>query len=361
MLRDTIRPTRIQLETSSVCQLRCPSCPAHSGVTRPAVGSGFLKMSSFRDLLQKNPQLRQIELSNYGEIFLNPGLLGILQYACERGVTLVANTGVNFNNVSDEVLDKLVKYKLRSMTCSIDGASEETCRRYRVNGSFSTVMANIRKLNALKRQRLSAFPRLEWQFVIFGHNEHEVSQARELARALDMSFHLKLSWDPDFSPVVNEALVRREIVAASRKEYRQRFGVDYAQATCHELWSYPQINWDGTVLGCCRNFWGVFGANAFSDGLVASVNSADMRYARKMLLGKKPAKEGISCATCSVYLDMRTEGRWLERRHISAARRRAVIGELVGKNRTSAAYRWARFLYRSLRQISTKRWRQRNR
>ena len=130
-----IRPTRIRLDASSICQLSCPSCPTHSGAARPAVGGGFLKLTDFQDLIQKNPRIRDIELSNYGEIFLNPDLLGILEYAHERGVALTADNGVNFNRMSDDVLDGLVKYQLRSMTCSIDGASEETYRLYRGDGA----------------------------------------------------------------------------------------------------------------------------------------------------------------------------------------------------------------------------------
>jgi len=349
MLFNNIRPRRIRLEASSVCQLRCPSCPTHSGAMCPAVGSGFLKLSSFRELLQKNPQLMDIELSNYGEILLNPDLLGILQYAHERGVALRADTGVNLNAASDEILEGLVKHQVRSLSCSIDGASEQSYRLYRVNGSFSTVIENIRKLNALKKKYRSEFPRLTWQFVVFGHNEHEISQARELARALGMTFRLKLSWDSELSPVVNEGLLRREIGAANREEYKERFGAAYVQSICHELWNCPQVNWDGRVLGCCRNFWGDFGANAFRDGLVASVNSADMRYARQMLLGKRPARDGIPCSSCSVYTDMRAQGKWLERRQIAAELRRATGGGRWSWVRKSVAYRVARLVYRSFR------------
>ncbi len=351
MAFNTVRPSRIGLEASSVCQLSCRSCPVHGGAGNSAVGSGFLKLSSFQDLLRSNPRIREIELSNYGEILLNPDLLGILEYAHERGVALTANTGVNFNRVSDEVLEGLVKYRFRSMTCSIDGASDQTYPLYRVNGDFSTVIANIRKLNALKSKYGSEFPKLAWQFVVFGHNEHEISQAREMARELDMTFYVKLAWDPDFSPVVNKAALRREIGAADREEYRQRFGADYVQATCLELWNRPQINWDGTVLGCCRNFWGDFGANAFSDGLVPSVNSPKMRYARQMLLGKKPARDDIPCATCSMYSDMRSGGNWVKKSEISAERRRAnrSVRLRSEKVRKSIAYRGARFVYRQFR------------
>jgi mannose-6-phosphate isomerase-like protein (cupin superfamily) len=346
-----VRPKMIRLEASSVCQLACPSCPVHGGAGTSAVGRGFLTLSNFQDLIEKNPRLRDIELANYGEILLNPDLLGILEFAHKKGVALRADTGVNFNKASEDVLEGLVKYRLRSMTCSIDGASDQSYRLYRRNGDFSTVIENIRKLNAFKSKYGSEFPRLAWQFVVFGHNEHEVSEARELAGDLGMAFYPKLAWDPEFSPVTDKALLRQEIGAADREEYMRRFGIDYVGGTCFELWNSPQINWDGTVLGCCRNFWGDFGGNAFRDGLAAGVNSPKMRHARLMLLGKKPAMDGVPCTTCSMYSDMQAEGRWLRRSQISAERRR-MTRSMHGpseKVRSSVPYRAARFIYRSVR------------
>jgi MoaA/NifB/PqqE/SkfB family radical SAM enzyme len=316
-MSETVRPKRIRLEASSLCQLRCPSCPAHSGDVPRAIGSGFLALSDFRSLLDQNPQLEEIELSNYGEIFLNPDLLGILKCAHEHRVAMKADTGTNLNRVSEDVLEGLVKYGLRSMCCSIDGASDKTYRRYRVNGSFPTVMENIRRLNAFKEAYASNLPRLAWQFVVFGHNEREVARARELAAGLNMAFNLKLAWDPEFSPVTDEESLRKEIGAATREEYRQRFGRDYVQSICHELWNQPQVNWDGRVLGCCRNFWGDFGGNVFADGLTESVNGPRMLYAREMLLGRRPAKEGIPCSTCDIFLGMRAGGNWLDETRIS--------------------------------------------
>ncbi|MBN1319911.1 MAG: cupin domain-containing protein [Thermoleophilia bacterium] len=315
------------------------------------MNNGFLALSDFEDLVRSNPRVEEVELSNYGEILLNPDLLGILEYAYEHGVALTADTGVNFNSVSDVLLEGLVRYRLRKMTCSIDGASDQTYRLYRSKGDFSAVIANIRKLNALKSAYRSEFPRLVWQFVVFGHNEHEISRARSLAHSLDMTFRLKLAWDPDFSPVRDRAALRREVGAADREEYRERFGADYAQSICHELWHSPQIDWDGKVLGCCRNFWGDFGANAFTDGLKAAVNSPDMRHARQMLLGKRPPRDGIPCTTCSMYIDRRAEGRWLTKGEIAEARGPAVLGAWRPgeKVRKSLPYRMAKYIYRLAR------------
>jgi hypothetical protein len=75
----TIRPRAIRLEASSFCQLRCPSCPTTTRAIHPAVGSGFLRLDDFRRLIDENPSLAAIELSNFGEIFLNPQLLQIFE------------------------------------------------------------------------------------------------------------------------------------------------------------------------------------------------------------------------------------------------------------------------------------------
>jgi MoaA/NifB/PqqE/SkfB family radical SAM enzyme len=298
-----IRPTRIRVEASSFCQLRCPSCPTATGAIDAAVGRGFLRFADFRALLDRNPSLEQVELSNYGEAFLNPELLEILAYAAEKGVAILLGNGANLNHARDDVLEGLVRYRVREMTCSIDGASPDTYRKYRVRGDFDAVIRNIERINHFKRLYGTDLPKLTWQFVVFGHNEHEISLARAMAERLGMGFHTKLSWDPEFSPIQDEELVRGQTgeTATTRTEYETLHGRKYLQGICLQIWRDPQINWDGKVLGCCRNFWGDFGGNAFHDGLVESLNNEKIAYAREMLLGLQPARADIPCTTCDLF------------------------------------------------------------
>ena len=332
-----IRPTRLRVEASSRCQLGCPLCPIHSGVDRPAVGAGYLKLADFARLLDDNPRIKRVELANYGEIFLNPELLGIVRFGYEKGVALTADEGVNLNTVKREVLRGLVEYQFESLSCSIDGATDATYAEYRVNGDLQRVLANIRTINAFKEESGSPLPRLHWQFVVFGHNEHEIAQAQRLAIEHNMDFRLKLNWDPAFSPVKDEELVRREVGAASVREYRRVFARHYDEPNCYRLWTEPQINWNGAVLGCTRNFWGEFGGNAFVDGLETAVNSPGMRYAREMLLGKKPPRDDIPCATCDIYEFRKANGRWVSRMRVDQPAPYRVA---------RAGYRGARFAYR---------------
>ena len=78
--------------------------------------SGYLRFESFQQVVEANPHLTHIELSNYGEMFLNPQLHDIVRYAHERGISLTADGGVNLNTIKDERLfEALVKYRFYSM------------------------------------------------------------------------------------------------------------------------------------------------------------------------------------------------------------------------------------------------------
>ncbi len=202
------------------------------------------------------------------------------------------------------------------MTCSIDGASAETYGIYRVRGDFDVVIQNIEKINDFKRRYGSVVPHLLWQFIVFGHNEHEIPVAREMAARLGMKFRTKLTWDDGFSPLRDKSFVRTQIgdQATTRDEFESAHGEKYASRICHQLWDDPQINWNGKVLGCCRNFWADFGGNAFSDGLIESINNERITYAREMLSGRRPAREDVPCTTCEMYHGMRDRSRFVVRK-----------------------------------------------
>lgn len=307
----TMRAVRV--DAATVCQLRCPSCPTARGKMAEFVGNGFLRIADFRKLIDGNPWIRCVELSNWGEMFLNPDLLRILEYAHRKDVALTALNGANLNTAREEVLEGLARYRFREITCSIDGASEETYRIYRRRGSLQKVLGNIARINLHKRRLQSEYPKLTWQFVVFGHNEHEIPAAKRMARELGMDIYFKLSWDEKFSPPRDADFVKRHtgLDATSRAEFKDKHGRRYLQkALCSQLWTSPQMNFDGKILGCCVNRWGDFGT-AHEWDLARALNNERIRYARAMLTGRREARADIPCTRCSYYEEMRAEGSWL--------------------------------------------------
>lgn len=357
---NSIRPSKIRLDASTVCQLKCPACPTASGETGRSLGMGFLRYPDFKRLVDQNPWVSAIELSNWGEIFLNKELPRILEYAYRKGVALQVENGANLNHLDEAVAEAVVRFRMREITCSIDGASRETYSAYRIGGDFQRVIHNVKTINRLKARYRSPFPKLHWQFVAFGHNEHEIEAARAMARDLDMSFHVKLSWDDLyselFSPVVDTDLVRRAsgLDAASRSEYREKHGREYyLSGCCSQLWNAPQVNFDGRVLGCAVNYWSDFG-NAFQEGLGAVLDNERISYARDMLLGRAKPREHIPCTRCQLYEKMKAGGHWLVEGEMgqdrSKSRRRVRIENfLVGRAWIVQLYRMFRRIARTIR------------
>lgn len=310
-----LTPRTVRIDVSTICQLKCPSCPTASGAIDKFVGSGFLKFADFKAVLEKNTWIQQVELTNWGEIFLNPELLQMLQYAHENGIRLIAQNGVNLNNVKPDILEALVKYGFGALSVSIDGATPETYAMYRVNGNLENVLANIRKLNEFKAQYNSDKPKLSWQYIVFGHNEHEVDQAREMARELNMTFNPKLNWedmyDLPYTPVKDKEKIRELFGAADREEFREKFQRHFCSVVCQEMWTSPQINFDGEVLGCPVNHWMSYG-NAFKENLVDIINGEQMEYTRQMLLGRAEERADSACSSCKIYKDMKRHNSWLK-------------------------------------------------
>ena len=172
---------RVLLDSSVLCQLECPSCCTGNRNTG-VLGSGYLKFENFRKFVEKHPLIKRIELSNWGEIFLNPDLEKILAYGFARGIDLSANGGVNFNHASDAQIEAIVKYELKSMSVSIDGAIQHSYQIYRINGNIENVIENIKKTNFYKRQYNKKYPALTWGFILFGHNEKDLPKAKKMAQ-----------------------------------------------------------------------------------------------------------------------------------------------------------------------------------
>jgi molybdenum cofactor biosynthesis enzyme MoaA len=72
----------------------------------------------------------------------------------------------------------------------LDGTDQETANIYRVNTRFDEVF-NVMKLGA------SLGVNIIWQFIVFKHNEHQIEQARQMAKENNITLELVASdrWD----------------------------------------------------------------------------------------------------------------------------------------------------------------------
>lgn len=298
---------KISIDASTKCQLKCPECSNSKGIIRNGIiGSGCLSFNNFKRIVDFNPNIKEIELSNWGEIFLNPELVKIMKYAHDKEIKLTAGNGVNFNSVNSKSLEAMVIYKFAYLNLSIDGASQKTYVQYRIGGDFDKVISNIRELNKLKEKHNSVYPKLSWQFILFGHNEHEIPIVKELCKELNMVFNPKLNHS-DFSPIKNPEYVKAEsgMKVSSREEYKARFNKNYKRPCC-QLWYSPQISWDGKFLGCCVNKWVAIG-NVFDSGLTNCLENKQFNDLKLVLKGKLEVNEKMPCYYCPTFQQIKEQ------------------------------------------------------
>jgi len=307
-------PSHVRLEACTLCQLNCTSCFMRRDKT-VTVGNGYLKFCDFKNFIDKNSFVKTVELANNGEIFLNPELMDIIKYAHENGIALRASGGVNFNMVSDEMLEALAQYKFELLSFSIDGASQEVYAQYRRNGDFDRVISNISKLIKYKKKHNSKLPKLKWQYVLMNHNERDVPKAKVIAKKLGIPMIFKLTWDKNYVPNDPEMLKRETgLEHLSREEFANSNKQDYVSHVCHQLWDMPTINWDGRLLGCCCLVRDDFGINVFEVGLKKALKSKKYRNAKKILCGGKISKSiDHPCVKCARYKMMVKHNSFLKR------------------------------------------------
>jgi hypothetical protein len=303
-LRFGVLDRMVMIEASSLCQLDCVKCPGkvlgQHGELEHVIGKGNLAFDNFKLLLDSNPWIKQIELSNWGELFLNPLLKQIIEYAFLRKVRLFAQNGVNLNTVSNEQLEALVKFNFELLGVSIAGATQKTYSQYHLNGDFNNVISNIEKINYYKNKLGSNKPHLIWRFVVFGHNQEELLLARRMAGELNMEFVPVINFCSEYSPIKNKLEVMRQFGLTPDTARPWPSDKDRSCAACGQLWRSPQINWDGKLLGCCMNIYGDYG-NVFLQGLRACIMSKKYIYAKRMLLGQAPILADIPCANCPEF------------------------------------------------------------
>lgn len=300
-------PKKVKIDASSLCQLDCPKCYMRQFDHMP-VGEGYLRFDHFKKVLDENSGIREIELSNWGEVFLNPELKDILEYAYQKNVRITMLNGVNLNKVSDDILETLVKTQVRAINISIDGASQEVYSIYRRRGNYDRVIEHIEKINYFKSKHNSVYPKLTWQYIIFEHNEHQVLEAKTKATELGMDIFFKLQHDEGYVPKNPEFL--KEVTGLevfSIEDFYEQYGESYI-TTCFDLFDMPQINWDGKLLGCCRVYDKDFSANVFELGLKKALQTPKLVAIRKALIGEKNVEINSDnpCYDCYIYNRIKT-------------------------------------------------------
>jgi radical SAM protein with 4Fe4S-binding SPASM domain len=244
-------PYMIMLEPTSRCNMLCPMC-ARTFVglnNRQERDMTFAEFKTVFDKLEK--YLVLISFWNIGEPFLNKDLLTMVNYAHKRRV--FSSVLTNGTVLEPEKSRQIIACGLDYLAVSIDGATEESYKKYRKGGDFKRLMENIRFLVSEKKRQKKSNPFIEIVFLVMRDNEHELENMVRLARELGIN---RLSFKK-VSLISAEQLVDFSAILPQNREFLHNVHKpDYVRKkSCSSPWEQLVINADGNVTACCSDFF----------------------------------------------------------------------------------------------------------
>ncbi len=281
-------PFYLRVCVSELCNLRCPGCLIAQGAvpadpSRPRLMDLECFKASVRDFL---PHLLKVNLYDEGEPLLNPALFDMVRHLTDQRVGSCVSS--NFSMPLDDArLEALLASGLDHLIVCVDGITQATYARYRAGGSLERVLANLRRLVALKRERGRTRPDIELQFIEFDHNRHEGSEVAALAREIGV-------WR--FVVVQGSSPLgwRGTDFHGSEAERRRR--------GCYQLWVGAHVNIDGS-LGTCDygEDHGIENVGFARDYAAAGLRNHPRLVGLRRSFQARASGMDAVCRSCSLY------------------------------------------------------------
>jgi MoaA/NifB/PqqE/SkfB family radical SAM enzyme len=251
-------PPYLKIEPTPLCQMACPGCAHGDRELKRALSlpREQLRLEEFKRIIDPiAATVLGVSLSLRGEPLLGKDLLPIIEYGHARNIAISFPTNLSLK-LSDEKLARLVESGVDAIYVSLDGASEETYRRYRVGGDFHRVLRNVNAIAQMKVRLRRSRPRLIWKFVVFDYNRHEIPAVQAKFRQLGFD-------SCEFVEDYDGAIARSTLDEYNARLVRERRG-------CYWAWHTATVRADGVVTPCC------LGHHNFGLGNVKTGNFRDI-------------------------------------------------------------------------------------
>ena len=292
-------PIELVIDPSNICNLHCPLCPTGQG--RNDRSKGKMSFDNFRKIIDElGAYLYRVDLHNWGEPLLNVELYKMISYARVHNIQVRVSSNLN---VLDQVkAEQLVKSGLDVLIVSLDGASQETYKQYRIGGQFHKVTTGIKMITEIKKELNVSKPFIIWQFLVMRQNEHEISTAEDIAKELAVNqldfwpircdMGREIFWDDKMRlEKTKRWLPRNEkyriynLVTGKRKN---------TPKTCNFLWIQSVINWNGSASPCCALYDEKYDfGNAFDINFKSIWNNDKYQQARRIVRTKKASNSDL--------------------------------------------------------------------
>jgi hypothetical protein len=168
------RPQQLAFEITGACDARCIHCPRQD-MNRPKRQMPF---DLFRRMVDQAAWMRVPDLvpNGYGEILLINNLDAYMAYIAAQKHRFRVLINTNGHLMTDDKIDLFLRYRVRLLNITIDGATAETAGSIRVGLDTAHIEDNIYRLLARRRALGLRYPKVRVGMVVIPQNRHEVAQ-----------------------------------------------------------------------------------------------------------------------------------------------------------------------------------------
>ncbi len=298
-----VPPVAMQIETSSICNFRCPSCPLSMGeYDRP---EKHMNVEQLEKVLDAFPSVKKIELQGIGEVFLNPCILDIVRAATDRGIEV--HTFSNASKVERSTAYAAVRSGLKLINFSMDGANEETFRWLRKGGTLKRYKRCVTNLIEARRALGSKTPTIGVMTVLSKNNVRQIPKMLAIAEELGVDSIIFTKINASSNPELKDILLGDEERAwiESLPPYQGPLEIVWAydewtrqeRMDCYWPRHMTYVTVQGDVTPCCNYYDSrelSFG-NVFEESGEAIWNGERYKAFRKRLMsGDLPTR----CQNC---------------------------------------------------------------
>lgn len=242
-------PLSMAFEPTTSCNLRCPECPSGlRSFTRP---TGMLDVEFFKTkIMEVSAHLAYLTFYFQGEPYLHPGFLDMARFASKQNIYTATSTNAHY--LDHDKAEATVKSGLDRLIISIDGTSQATYEQYRVGGQLEKVLDGTRNMVFWKKKLKRKTPHLIFQFLVVGPNEHQIQEAKQLAREIGVDeIQFKTAQIYDFengSDLIPKNQNYSRYAQTEDGKYKLK---NPLHNQCWKMWQSCVVTWDGKVVPCC--------------------------------------------------------------------------------------------------------------
>lgn len=276
-------PLNLDLELSTVCNLKCPMCYTILDEFKENVPVKFMDFDLFKKIIDEiGGKVPAIRLSFRGESTLHPNFVEAIQYAKSKGIKEVS-TLTNGSTLTEEYFTKMMKAGIDWITVSVDGMGE-TYEKIRKPIKFDDIYSKIKMTKEIKKKHGYNRPVIKIQPIWSAIKDNVEEYYNLFAPISDLIM---------FNPDVDFEEVNRCIAGDYGDiEFVEEF-------TCPSIYQRLFVCSDGRCIVCCFD---MNGNNIVGDANTTSVydiwHGQKLEQVRKILDKKDGFKEIPICRGC---------------------------------------------------------------